>query len=409
MTDDDEEEKSAYPPVRAMSKPNERLPLGFPPNPEPDMGGMSMPPVNLGDREPTPPQRPQWKDYAPPERHGLAKFGATMASFAPRFDEPINQRPQERAQSAYKNATADYDQEQKQGIEQRESKAKIGHEAAQGEHEQATAEATRAGMKTVQISIPPELGGGVANIPEGKQEDFLKSLMQIHGRGNLQDTKNQTSKDLQDTKGDQAMDLEKERQKGRERIATGHNLAQTEIARIKADAANDPNKLTNTMKTMKQQAQATLPKIATTLDETEQIASMLGPAEGRWNAFMTGKVGAGDPKFKHYMDEIGMVQSAVTLAHARGRMSDKLFDHFETMFDAGKQTPENMIQALTVAQEWLTDYANMGEPGSPVGNKPAATGGGTPSGDIYARDEKGKLHKAPAGTALPSNWKPEKR
>jgi hypothetical protein len=151
-------------------------------------------------------------------------------------------------------------------------------------------------------------------------------------------------------------------------------------ANTRAAMANDPNKLTNTMKTMKQQAQQTLPGIDRALTETAQVADMLGPGEGRWNDFIQGKIGVSDPRFAHYKDEIGMVSSAVTLAHARGRMSNELFDHFQQMFDAGKQAPENMIQALDVAKEWLSDYANMGEPGSPgtpaAPNAPAAPSAG---------------------------------
>lgn len=183
-------------------------------------------------------------------------------------------------------------------------------------------------------------------------------------------------------KGQTAEDIAKERVASQERIAMGHNLATTESARIRASSANDPTKLTNTMKTMKQQAQSTLPGIDRALDETEKVAGLLGPTAGRWNDFWQGKVGSGDPKYAHYKDEIGLVSSAVTLAHARGRMSNELFEHFEKMFDAGKQSPENMIQALNVAKEWLTDYAKMGD-------APQQQGGG--GKEIHYKVVNGKL------------------
>ena len=155
---------------------------------------------------------------------------------------------------------------------------------------------------------------------------------------------------------------------------------------------------------MKQQAQATLPGIDRALDETEKVANLLGPGEGRWNDFMTGKVGAGDPAFKHYHDEIGMVSSAVTLAHARGRMSNELFEHFEKMFDSGKQSPENMIQALNVAKEWLGDYAKMGPTGAPAAapNTPNAAPAGPPRpanpGMKWQQNKRtGEYREAPVG------------
>lgn len=175
----------------------------------------------------------------------------------------------------------------------------------------------------------------------------------------------------QQSKNDTAETIAKGRDLTAATIARGHDLARMEVAKVgmMARASKDPNALTNTMKTMKQQAISTLPGIDRALDETQQVAGKLGPVEGRWNDFWQGKVGADDPTFSHYKDEIGMVSSAVTLAHARGRMSNELFEHFQQMFDAGKQSPGNMTQALNVAKEWLTDYAKMGD--TPTPNAPA--------------------------------------
>jgi hypothetical protein len=172
---------------------------------------------------------------------------------------------------------------------------------------------------------------------------------------------NETKQDIASDRNKTQAEIEKERNESKERVAMGHNLATTEAARIRTANANDPDKLTNTMKTMKQQAVATLPSIDRALDETERVANKLGPAAGRWNDFWQGKVGADDPDFAHYKDEIAYVSTAITLAHARGRMSNELFEHFQKMFDVGKQAPQNMIQALNVAKEWLTDYSKLGE------------------------------------------------
>lgn len=173
----------------------------------------------------------------------------------------------------------------------------------------------------------------------------------------------------------------------RKLIAKEHEAAETARASMKEAGANsraamaqDPNKLTNAMKTMKQQAQATLPEIDKAINETLAVKDLLGPEAGRWNDFIQGKIGISDPRFAHYRDEIHMVSTAVTLAHARGRMSNELFESFQKMFDAGKQSPENMIQALDVAQEWLTGYAEMGEGGAPSGGSKAAPVAGTVEG-----------------------------
>lgn len=186
----------------------------------------------------------------------------------------------------------------------------------------------------------------------------------VAGRETVATQNNQTKEDIEKSREANARELE----------ATRGSIA-VEVENIRAAAGNDPDKLTATMKTMKQQAQATLPEIDKALDETERIANKLGPAEGRWNDFWQGKIGADDPDYAHYKDEIGFVSTAVTLAHARGRMSNELFEHFQNMFDAGKQSPENMIQALNVAHEWLDSYAKMGDQPAGGGQAPAGAVG----------------------------------
>src|SRR5580704_9099287 len=54
-------------------------------------------------RQETP--RPQWKDYAPPDPHGWAKFGHMLAAFTP-LNNMVNVAPEQRAETAFKNDTA---------------------------------------------------------------------------------------------------------------------------------------------------------------------------------------------------------------------------------------------------------------------------------------------------------------
>lgn len=269
---------------------------------------------------------------------------------------------------------------------ERETEARAGHEAGQEEEARARAEAARQGMENVIITGP---GGVQYQVPRKDAERLLGTVVTQQEAGEREKGREETTKEVAQGKEasaekiatgkeKSAEEIAKERTASAERVAQGRNLVSVEVAKIRADAANDPNKLTNTMKSMKQQAQATLPQIDKALDETEAVAGLLGPTEGRWNNFWQGKVGLAEPKYAHYKDEIAMVSTAVTLAHARGRMSNDLFEHFQKMFDAGKQAPENMIQALNVAKEWLTGYAAMGEtpatPGAPgPGNKPKGT------------------------------------
>lgn len=260
-----------------------------------------------------------------------------------------------------------------------EEQAKVGLQEAQARGADATAQQR---MNRTPVT---DKQGNTYYLDQAGLDKYAVSNAGNESKEGIASNRNDTQEDIASGKNTSAESIARgretsqekiarDRMESTERIAQGKNLVSTEVAKIRAQAGNDPNKLTMMMRTQKQQAQATLPAIDKALDETEKVAQLLGPGAGRWNQFMQGKIGISDPAFAHYADEIGMVSTAVTLAHARGRMSNELFEHFQKMFDAGKQAPENMIQALDVAKEWLGVYANMGEPGSPVGG---GTGGGS--------------------------------
>jgi hypothetical protein len=159
-------------------------------------------------------------------------------------------------------------------------------------------------------------------------------------------------------------------------LAYAKIAAQKDIAAMRIQAANDPNKLTMATRNIKQLAVSLLPEIDRVDKETDAVRDLLGPGAGRWNNFWQGKVGISDPKYASYKDDVGFLSTGITLAHARGRMSNELFEHFMQMFDAGKQSPENMKAAISVARTWMQNYASLGEPGAPLG-PPAKKGGGS--------------------------------
>ena len=402
IDEEEEEKKQPYPPVTA---PQPRMvPVAAPNIGEPSYSPVA-PAVGAPPSEPslavaaanTP--QPKWKDYAPPERHGWAKFGSELAALSPRVNAIVNEPRERRAEQRYEAATKEHDTQFNQGLELTKESRERG---------KAESEEKLRGAQADQFNkVPVVVNGQTYYIPQKDADQIIKAKQTGETQENVAGTKTQSAEKIAGEHNKTAEQIAKEKNESAERIAKGHDLAHTEAARIRAASADNPNKLTNTMKTMKQQAQATLPGIDRALDETEKVANLLGPGEGRWNDFWTGKVGSGEPVYKHYKDEIGMVQSAVTLAHARGRMSNELFEHFEKMFDAGKQNAENMIQALNVAHEWLSDYATMGDgPGGgayPAKPKPAGGGGEKPAppkvGDVV------KGHKFKGGDpAKRENW-----
>jgi hypothetical protein len=293
--------------------------------------------------------------------------------------------------------------------------AKISGEQAESNLKGAQAEAAKQGGEMVPFT---DSSGQTTQVPLSKWEPLEVARERADALQKSTETKGQTAKDVAATnvagRADVAAGQNTSRETvageantSREGIARENNMTRVQVAQqadstrrliaqeheaganSRAALTNSPDKLTNTMKTMKQQAQATLPEIDNAIKETNEVADLLGPEKGRWNNFIQGTIGSPDPRYAHYVDEIHMVSTAVTLAHARGRMSNELFESFQRMFDAGKQSPENMIQALQVSKEWLTGYANMGESATPnSGNTPpAGGGGGTPTFDEWKKKQ----------------------
>lgn len=269
-------------------------------------------------------------------------------------------------------------------------------QSAQKSEEEARAAQSNEEMKNAQIQamgsmVPVRVGDQTFYLHEKDAANVIGKQIQGEATTGAAETRAGAQRDVAQTKADSAESIEASKEKNRQAIEAGKEKTAKEIANIRAEtsklianekiqATDDPKKLTQPMKTMKQQAQSVLPELDNALTETEKVAGQLGPTAGRWNDFWQGKVGANDPAYAHYKDEISFISTAITLAHARGRMSNELFEHFQQMFDAGKQSPENMKQALEVAKEWMTGYAQMGEPGSPVGGGPSGTNGKPPAG-----------------------------
>src|SRR4051812_35229002 len=110
-TDEEEEQRrrlaAAYPaPVSAAAPAVTSAPLGS----TEDLEARSAQPRAFPVAEapapalaPTTP-RPEWKDYAPAEPHGMAKFGHFMASLYRPTNDFFNRRPEKNAEQAYEAA-----------------------------------------------------------------------------------------------------------------------------------------------------------------------------------------------------------------------------------------------------------------------------------------------------------------
>jgi hypothetical protein len=143
--------------------------------------------------------------------------------------------------------------------------------------------------------------------------------------------------------------------------------------------------------------------INTLEDILNRRPELFGPAAGRITSLKSA-LGTSDPDIaaletiKH---QVGMAQiSAHGMRSAQGVESaaHSLVNNFNN-------SPAAMKAGLEAARQSVQTFINdANRPGANRGTPPPATGG-----VIYARDLQGKLHQAPAGSALPQGWKVEKR
>jgi hypothetical protein len=90
-------------------------------------------------------------------------------------------------------------------------------------------------------------------------------------------------------------------------------------------------------------------------------AEKIGPVFGRWNEFLAGKFGAGDPDYVRLRNNINLLDSAVARIHggARGGGSPPMIEYMHNMLGAGPKDAATMRAGLDVFNEWVNRYAQM--------------------------------------------------
>ena len=276
------------------------------------------------------------------------------------------------------------------GEHERQAKATLEEtEARTGKENQAT-EASKAGMQNVMITLPD---GRQISVPQGQLGPDVRAMITQQGAGQRTTATNQSREDIaagnNETKEDIATQHSKDvqsRLQTQRTIADANNKVRQEIASARVNAAG--NKLAPQILKQAQTAQTILPQLDKLEAQTYQVAEQLGPLAGRWNDLWTNKIGAPNPEFANYMAQMTFLESAVTLAHSQGRVSNLIFEQFKNLYDVGKQSPENMVQFLHATRDWMHSYADiLNNPQG--GNAPNAGGGaGGAGGQAPTKDSK---------------------
>lgn len=87
----------------------------------------------------------------------------------------------------------------------------------------------------------------------------------------------------------------------------------------------------------------------------------LGVIASRWNDFMAGKVGAGDPDFAAFRAKMGLGATKLMQAHVGSRGGAFMLEHFEDLANAGKMDASTLRSAMKSEVNYMQDVAM--EPG----------------------------------------------
>lgn len=140
---------------------------------------------------------------------------------------------------------------------------------------------------------------------------------------------------------------------------------------------------TSANRTMSQMAATVQPHLDTLRSEISELSPYLGPAMGRWNDFLAGKVGStGNPvldqKMGRLISDFKLAASAVGRTHFAGRTGLPAAQYFGQLFNMAR-SPEELQGILQSIPSYIEGYTQMqnftpkaGTPRAPARNGGAA-------------------------------------
>ena len=143
-------------------------------------------------------------------------------------------------------------------------------------------------------------------------------------------------------------------------LAAGNKTLQNQIRDELTTRGRDVNRLTAATRQLGETADSILPKIDTTIKKLDdpKFKANLGPVMGRWNEFLTGKVGTNDPDLAQLRATIGLIQTGTMRAHVGARGSAGLLEKFEGLADSTKMDADTLKGSLTGIRDFLKGYSD---------------------------------------------------
>ena len=94
----------------------------------------------------------------------------------------------------------------------------------------------------------------------------------------------------------------------------------------------------------------------------EQDIAQFNPDEltalgGRWNEFLTGKLGTGDPRYAALRTHLTLLSTALMQAHVGSRGGEHMMDHFADLANAGKMNGDILASAIGAERQYVQEKA----------------------------------------------------
>jgi hypothetical protein len=118
----------------------------------------------------------------------------------------------------------------------------------------------------------------------------------------------------------------------------------------------------------------------------------LGPLAGRWNDFMAGKFGSGDPEYSALKTKLDLSNTLLATVHS-GRLGPYLMENMQSLANAGKMDGPTLKSAFQSERNYVEDRAM--DPNPPANNPPPAKNAAAQGkGQLSLAEAQGYLQKA---------------
>ena len=118
----------------------------------------------------------------------------------------------------------------------------------------------------------------------------------------------------------------------------------------------------------------------------------LGIAASRWNDFLAGTVGAGDPDYTALRTKMGLSSTLLMNAHVGARGGSYLMEHFENLANAGKMNAQTLKNGVLSELDYVKDRAMLPERAGAKPGYGAATSGPPAGATMQVPGSDGNLH-----------------